>query len=118
MHWKTINHIVKNTDFIFYGDIKSHDIVKNGINRTLNKNINDLKFYKFKQRLLFKAKEYNKKVYLVNERYTTQTCSYCGDHHKVGALKVYTCMKCKRKIGRDVNAAKNILMKGIQENIK
>jgi len=118
LHWNTIQGILNDNDFIFYGDIKSHDIVKNGINRTLNTNMNDLKLYKFKERLLFKAKQQSKKVYLVNERYTTQTCSYCGDNHKVGALKVYTCRMCNKRIGRDVNAAKNILMKGIMENIK
>jgi len=118
LHWKTINHVVKNNDFIFYGNIKSHDIVKNGKNRTLNTDTNNLKFYKFKERLLFKSVEHNKKVYPVNEQYTTQTCSYCGDYHKVGSLMVYVCRQCRRKSGRDVNAAKNILMKGIQENIK
>lgn len=118
LHWKTIRHLLETNDFIFYGNIKSHGIVKNGKNRTLNTDVNNLKFYQFKQRLLFKATEMGKKVILVNEAYTTQTCSFCGDHHKVGALVVYSCKKCQRKIGRDVNAAKNILMKGIQENIQ
>lgn len=117
LHWKTINHILKNNDFIFYGNIKSHDIVKNGKNRTLNKGINNLKFYKFKERLLFKATERGKKVYLVNEAYTTQTCSFCGHGYKVGCTTVYSCQQCRRNIGRDVNAAKNILMKGIESNL-
>ena len=30
LHWKTINRLLKMNDFIFYGDIKSHGIVKNG----------------------------------------------------------------------------------------
>ena len=29
LHWKTINRLLKMNDFIFYGDIKSHDVVKN-----------------------------------------------------------------------------------------
>jgi putative transposase len=114
LHWKTINNLLKMNDFIFYGDIKSHDIVKNGKNRTLNTDINNLKFFKFKQRLLFKSIEKGKKVFEVKEQYTTQTCSFCGSMYKPGLSRVYKCKNCEKYIGRDVNAAKNILMKGIQ----
>ena len=117
IHWKTINHLLKTNDFIFYGNIKSHGIVKNGKNRNLNTSMNNLKFYKFKERLLFKAVERNKQVFLVNEAYTTQTCSNCGSNNKPGCSSVYSCRNCKKKVGRDVNAAKNILMKGIIENL-
>ena len=114
LHWKTINNLLKNNDFIFYGDIKSHGIVKNGKNHTLNTDINNLKFYKFKQRLLFKSIERGKKVFEVKEHYTTQTCSFCGSMYKPGLSRVYECKNCEKNIGRDVNAAKNILMKGIR----
>jgi putative transposase len=113
LHWQTINNLLKKNDFIFYGDIKSHDIVKNGKNRTLNTDMNNLKFYKFKQRLLFKSIERGKKVYETQEHFTTQTCSFCGSMYKPGLSRVYECKNCKKNIGRDVNAAKNILMKGI-----
>ena len=113
LHWKTINRLLKMNDFIFYGDIKSHDIVKNGKNRTLNTDMNNLKFFKFKQRLLFKSIERGKKVYGIKEHYTTQTCSFCGSMYKPGLSRVYHCRNCEKSIGRDVNAAKNILMKGI-----
>jgi transposase len=113
LHWKTINKLLKTNDFIFYGDIKSHDIVKNGKNHTLNTSMNNLKFFKFKQRLLFKSIERGKKVYEVKEHYTTQTCSFCGSMYKPGLSRVYECKNCEKNIGRDVNAAKNILMKGI-----
>ena len=117
IHWKTINHLLNTNDFIFYGNIKSHGIVKNGKNRNLNTSMNNLKFYKFKERLLFKSVERNKQVFLVNEAYTTQTCSNCGSNNKPGCSSVYSCRNCKKKVGRDVNAAKNILMKGIIENL-
>jgi putative transposase len=113
LHWKTINRLLKMNDFIFYGDIKSHGIVKNGKNRNLNTDVNNLKFYKFKQRLLFKSIERGKKVYETKEHYTTKTCSFCGKQNTPGLSRVYECENCKKHIGRDVNAAKNILMKGI-----
>lgn len=113
LHWKTINRLLKMNDFIFYGDIKSHGIVKNGNNSNLNTDMNNLKFNKFKQRLLFKSIERGKKVYETKEHFTTQTCSLCGSMYKPGLSRVYECKNCKKKIGRDVNAAKNILMIGI-----
>lgn len=113
LHWKVINDLLMRNDYIFYGDIKSHDIVKNGVNRTLNKNLNDLKLYKFKERLFYKASERNKQVFAINEAYTTQTCSFCGSMYKPGSSEIYKCVSCSRNIGRDVNASKNILMKGI-----
>ena len=77
IHWKTILHLLKENDYLFYGDIKSHDIVSKGKNHKLNRNLMDLRLYKFKQRLLFKANEKGKKVFVINESYTTKTCSFC-----------------------------------------
>ena len=79
----------------------------------MNKNTNNLKFFTFKQRLLFKALERHKKVFEINECYTTKTCSFCGIINEPGISKVYECKSCLKKVGRDINASKNILMKGI-----
>jgi putative transposase len=108
---------LKTNDFLFYGDIKSHDIVKEGKNRTLNTNMNDLKFYKFKQRLIFKSIERGKQIFETKEHFTSQSCSCCGSINKPGLSRVYNCIQCKKKSGRDVNAAKNILMKGILSHL-
>lgn len=93
----------------------SHDIVKKNANKFLNRDINDLKFYKFKQRLIYKANVLNKQVFSVNEKYTTMTCSSCGNLNNVGKNEIYKCENqlCKKTLLRDVSAAKNILMKGI-----
>ena len=116
IHWLSIKHLLKKNDVIFYGDIKSHDIVKHKKNHNLNRAVNDLKFYIFKERLLYKAQQKNKIVKLVNEAYTTQTCSFCGANNKPKQLEMYTCSSCNISCGRDINASKNILMKGIVEN--
>lgn len=113
LHWKTINHLIEQNDVLFYGNIKSHDIVKGGKNKTINQEFNDLKFYKFKERLLYKAKINNKLVFEVNEAYTSQCCSTCGTINKPGASKIYYCSCCNKSYDRDINAAKNILLKGI-----
>jgi len=119
LHWSSIKNLLENNDVIFYGDIKSHDIVKNKKNQSfINTPINNLKFYKFKERLLYKAKINNKIVYPINESFTTKTCTNCGCLNDVGASKIYECNNCKIIIGRDHNAARNILIKGLSEKIQ
>ena len=116
LHWKTIRDLTKCYDCIFYGDIKSHDIVKGKKNHTLNTDVNALKFYKFKTRLLYKAEALGNKVILVHEANTTKTCSCCGNiKHNVGASKTYYCdnANCNAILGRDINSAKNMLIKGL-----
>jgi IS605 OrfB family transposase len=112
LHWKTINHLLDNNDVVFFGDIKTHNIV-NSKNHTLNRDINNLKFFLFKQRLLYKSKIKRKTVVFVPEQYTTKTCSSCGLQNDPGKSKIYNCKKCKKTFGRDTNAAKNILLKGL-----
>ena len=114
IHWKTIIELVKENDVLFYGDIKSHDIVKEGKNKTLNRDLNNLKMFQFKNRFIHKTKEWNKLLFVLGEEYTTRTCSFCGTQNDPKSSKIYYCKKCNIEIGRDVNASKNILMKGIQ----
>lgn len=118
VHWKTINSILSSNDVILYGDIKSHNIVKKSKNSKLNQDFNDMKFYSFKQRLLYKSICYNKLVIPVNEAYTTKTCSCCGTiNNNVGSSEIFNCTNCNKSVGRDVNAAKNILLKGIIKHL-
>ncbi len=71
-----------------------------------NMNFNDLKFYQLKQRLLYKA-------FYVPEHYTTKTCSCCGAiNNNEGSKEVFECSQCNLKTGWDMNASKNIKMKG------
>jgi putative transposase len=113
LHWQTVNHLLEHNDVIFLGDIKSHNIVKGNKNKALNRLFNDMKMYQFKQKLLFKASVAQKVVYLVKEHNTTKCCSSCGTINNVGCSKEFCCKSCAFATGRDVNASKNILMKGL-----
>ena len=52
---------------------------------------------------------------LVNPAYTSQTCSQCGhvDKRNRESQAVFICKKCSYKTNADVNAAKNILKRGL-----
>ena len=76
--------------------------------------MNDLKFYQFKQKLMYKCIKNNKKVFFINESYTSKTCSSCGYiWRELKNKKVFECQSCKEVYDRDINAAKNICMKGM-----
>jgi putative transposase len=112
LHWQTVNHLLEHNDVIFLGDINSHNIVKGNKNKAVNRLFNDIKMYRFKQRLLYKASVAQKVVLLVKEHNTTKCCSSCGTINDVGCSKEFCCKSCTFATGRDVNASKNILMKG------
>lgn len=113
LHWELVKSLLDDNEVVFFGDIKSHDIVKNSSASSLNQEFNDLKFYTLKQRLIYKARLRGKKVVLVNEYLTSKTCSSCGGTQEPNDRRVYDCKKCLSVFDRDTNAAKNILMKGI-----
>ena len=77
-----------------------------------NKAMSILAHSKFLVRLKNKAEEWRTNVVIVDEKYTSKTCSVCG-HVKTKQFtsKVYNCEKCLITIDRDRNGAINILKK-------
>ena len=58
------------------------------------------------------CKRCNKNLYIVDESYTSCTCTNCGNMKKnLGGDEVYRCGNCKIEVDRDVNGARNILIK-------
>ena len=69
-------------------------------------------YFNFRLRLKYKCSINNKKFKLVNEYYTSKTCSLCGNYnYKLGGNKTYNCNNCKCIIDRDINGCRNIYMK-------
>jgi len=70
----------------------------------------------FQQRLIAKSKLKNNCVVKVcTEEYTSKTCGRCGSLNKVGSKEIFICNKCNLVLDRDVNGARNILIKQITE---
>jgi putative transposase len=67
---------------------------------------------KFLERLKSKAEEWKRNIVIVDERYTSKTCSACG-HVKTKrfADKTFKCEGCLLTIDRDRNGAINIFKK-------
>jgi len=116
LHWKVINYLCKNYDIICIEKFSSKSCVESKTsNRFTNRRLNDLKHFKFRQRLIFKANNQGIEVIQVNPYYTSKFCSKCGNVKQKLSLseRVYNCENCKLQICRDLNACKNILMLGI-----
>jgi IS605 OrfB family transposase len=114
VHWQFANTLTAENRHIMIEKFDSQKIVKNGKNNTLNRRINNLKPFQFRQRLIYKAQQRGKQVIVVNAFNTTKTCSSCGFvKNDVGTAKIFTCDGCGQVFGRDPNAAKNNMMKGM-----
>ena len=69
---------------------------------------------RFVDRLIYKAKEYNRILLIVDESYTSKTCGCCGRlHPNLRTNEVYYCLYCGAILERDVSAARNILIKTV-----
>ncbi len=50
-----------------------------------------------------------------NESYTSKTCTNCGHvHQNLGGCKVYKCPECGLMMARDINGARNIMLRDLQ----
>ena len=71
--------------------------------------------FQFRQFLLYKIREYLWcQVIVYTEEYTctSKTCGCCGHiHRKLGGSKVFRCPSCAAELDRDINSARNILLR-------
>lgn len=83
--------------------------------RVLNREISDVAWRSFTDKLVYKAEWAGKQVVKVNPAYTSQDCSSCGYRvEKKLSDRVHVCPACSLELDRDINAAKNILALGLQ----
>jgi len=116
MHWKTINYLLKNYDTILLPSFEVSEMVKGKrLNRMVKRLMLQFSFFVFKQRLLWKASLYNKKVIIVDESYTSKTCTGCFSISKtLGSKEIYNCKQCNISIDRDICGSRNILIKNLK----
>jgi len=74
--------------------------------------MSSLRHFDFQNKLRCLCDKYCKKLYLVSEEYTSKTCGFCGKLNEVGSSKEYKC-NCGIDIDRDINGARNILIKSL-----
>jgi hypothetical protein len=72
--------------------------------------------YAFRERLIAKGKVEGCNVVVGTEEYTSKTCSACFNvKDNLGRAIKYNCLNCGAKMHRDVNAARNILVRNWEQ---
>jgi putative transposase len=105
--------IVNRYQTIVVGDVSSLKLAKT----RMAKSVLDAGWGMLKTQLQYKGQQAGRSVSIVNERYTSRTCSACAaltGPAGVNGLRVRTwmCTACGDTHDRDVNAARNILFTG------
>lgn len=100
---------------IVVGDVSSARLMKT----RMAKSVSDAGWAELRTLLAYKASRHGGRLVIVNERFTTQTCSSCGclppERPKGIAglgIRTWDCSECGVSHDRDVNAARNILRIG------
>jgi putative transposase len=108
---KTARTLVQSNDLIVYEDLRVKNMVKN---HCLAKSISDAAWSLFTNWLKYFGKLYGVPVVAVPPHYTSQECSECHVMVKKSlSTRTHRC-KCGLVLGRDHNAAINILAKGLR----
>jgi IS605 OrfB family transposase len=103
--------VIKSNDFIAYEDLNVKGMVKNS---KLAKSINDVAWSTFRQWLEYFGFKYGKATVAVPPHNTSQDCSNCGEKvPKSLSTRTHVCPHCGYVEDRDVNAAINILKRGL-----
>jgi transposase len=118
MHWKQINYLTNNYKNILIGKWSTKSIINNetSVLKRMDKRVaSSLSYYKFIERLKYKCSIKNVNIKLVDEYYTSKTCSNCSIiNNKLKGSKIFKC-KCGLNIDRDYNACRNILILSIKD---
>ena len=105
--------LVNRYGLLVFEDLGIQDMQSNG-NHVINRGIADVAWDRFVQFTRFKAEDAGRACLLVNPRGTTQECSGCGVIvPKDLSVRVHDCPHCGLKLDRDLNAALNILARGL-----
>ena len=110
-HWKLAIDLCRQFDILFFEDLNLE-----GMKRLWGKQVSDVAFGEFMQKLKYQAKKRIRSVLKIN-RWTPSTKCCCVCEHKNETLTLadreWQCPKCDTHLDRDPNAALNILKEGI-----
>jgi putative transposase len=96
---------------VAYEDLNVKGMVKN---RRLSKSISDAGWSNFRRWLEYFGYKYAKVTVAVSPHNTSQNCSNCGKKvQKSLSTRTHVCPHCNYVENRDINAAINILQKGL-----
>lgn len=124
LQWKSASFLSKNYKVILLPEFNTKQMVnrklkKRKIGKLTARNLMCLSHYKFKMRLKYLANKYGSKVIECCECYTSKTCGKCSAlNYKLGSSEVFKCNDCDNVVDRDINGARNVVIKSITSYAK
>jgi putative transposase len=110
--YKTARNIVNGYERVYVEDLNVQGMMGN---RRLSKSLGDAGWGMLRNALTYMAKMSEGVTAFVSPRGTSQTCSGCGAYvGKDLSVRVHRCPVCGLTIDRDVNAARNMLKRGLE----
>jgi putative transposase len=120
LHKKAAHFLTTNYRVIFLPTFETSQMVKRAkrkINKKSARQMLTWAHYRFKQIIKHQADKNGSIVVDVSEAYTSKTCGKCGHiHQKLSGSKVFKCPNCQTVIGRDLNGARNILLRALSDS--
>ena len=114
LHWKTIEFLIRNYDVILLPDFRIQQMVRgHKLARITKRHMYMFSFHKFRLRLQWKCSVYNKELRIVDESYTSKTCTWCGVLNDTKGKEQLKCQDCAVEIDRDMAGARNIFIKNV-----
>ncbi len=115
LHYKASMFLCLNYNVIYLGKISTTSITNKK-----NSNLTDeekeftyvMSHYQFRTILTNKCEEFGVALKVVDESYTSKTCGACGFiKNDIKGNRIFECDQCNSIIDRDLNGARNILIK-------
>lgn len=114
MHYQTAAVLTDNFKNILLPTFCTSKMKTGGLASKTKRTMDYFGFYQFKQKLRLMCYKKDCNLYIVDEAYTTMTCTCCGELNTIGSNKVYTCKSCNFIGPRDICGARNILLKHLE----
>ena len=113
LHYKSANYLCSNYSKILLGKLNIQNITSKDGKLCTNEKLFSYAISHDKFRTILKqvALKYGSTVHIVCEGNTSKTCGACGNVKEIKNKRIYNCDNCKAIIDRDVNGARNILIK-------
>ncbi len=113
--FEIINELTDNHNIIAFERLNIQALEEKSLGKNMRKSYRDASWGYFLRTLRYKAEEAGTGLIEVAPAYTSQKCSVCGNIvEKELSERRHRCPYCGLDIGRDLNAAKNILRLGLQ----
>lgn len=116
IHHKLAKWLCENYAVVLIPKFESSNMVTRGKRKfgcITSRNMLTWSHYTFRELLKTKAELYNGvRVVECSEAYTSKTCGQCGTiNATLGASKTFECAECNYKADRDINGARNIMLR-------